>query len=167
MVFLAAFFIQDLFALALSTAVPINTCCPPGHFLAIEDWKQSWQNAEGHWNSQGSPASRTLSQLGPGSRPGPPGEPSWYTDTEQDMVERVYTDRYMAGLFYRNIPIPYNHHNKYDWDDIPERHVFMSRVFCVPDKNNMPSLDGATATEGKTLAQDQVLQSQGFFAAQA
>ena len=79
------------------------------------------------------------------------------------MVERVYTDRYMAGLFYRNIPIPYNHHNKYDWDDIPERHVFMSRVFCVPDKNNLPPIDGATATEGKTLAQDQVLQSQGFF----
>ena len=35
---------------AFNTAV--KTCCPPGQFLAIEDWQQSRQTVEGIWFSQ-------------------------------------------------------------------------------------------------------------------
>ena len=47
MAFLAALVIQELFGLAVSTAIPVNTCCPPRHFLAIEDWAESWQDPDG------------------------------------------------------------------------------------------------------------------------
>ena len=30
----------------------VNTCCPPGQFLAIEDWQESRQTVEGIWFSQ-------------------------------------------------------------------------------------------------------------------
>ena len=31
---------------------PVKTCCPPGQFLAIEDWQESRQTVEGVWFSQ-------------------------------------------------------------------------------------------------------------------
>ena len=44
-----------LAALSWSTfalETPIKTCCPSGHFLAIEDWQESRQTVEGIWYSQ-------------------------------------------------------------------------------------------------------------------
>merc|ERR1719201_2786820 len=49
---------------------------------------------------------------------------------------------------------------KFYWDG-PKRHDFMSRVFCVPDQNNMPDISVATRADSKTLAEDQVLRSKG------
>ena len=31
---------------------PVRPCCPPGQFLAIEDWQESRQTVEGLWFSQ-------------------------------------------------------------------------------------------------------------------
>ena len=56
--------IQELFGLALSTEIPINTCCPPRHFLAIEDWSESWQDPEGSWKHKSTPAHRVLASIG-------------------------------------------------------------------------------------------------------
>ena len=36
-------------ATTTTSATPINTCCPPGHFLAIEDLQESKQGPEGDW----------------------------------------------------------------------------------------------------------------------
>ena len=33
-------------------ATPITTCCPPGHFLAIEDLQGSRQDPEGVWRAE-------------------------------------------------------------------------------------------------------------------
>ena len=44
-----------LAALSWSTfalETPVKTCCPPGQFLAIEDWQDSRQSVEGIWFSQ-------------------------------------------------------------------------------------------------------------------
>ena len=53
MVLLVALVVQDswqeLVALALSTAIPVNTCRPPRHFLAIKDWAEHYQDPEGNW----------------------------------------------------------------------------------------------------------------------
>ena len=31
---------------------PVKTCCPPGQFLAIDDWQESRQTVEGIWYTQ-------------------------------------------------------------------------------------------------------------------
>ena len=83
--------------------------------------------------------------------------------SERDMLERVSSDRYMSNLFYNLMPRGGLFYNaKYDWSD-PKRHDFISRVYCVADKNNMPAIDGADADESNTLAKDQVLQRKGLF----
>ena len=51
---------------------PVKTCCPPGQFLAIEDWQESRQTVEGIWYSQ-NPAGinyrKTPPKLPPSRRP--------------------------------------------------------------------------------------------------
>lgn len=162
MAFLAALVIQELFGLALSTAIPVNTCCPPRHFLAIEDWAESWQDPEGNWKPKSTPAHRSLRSV---------GSPrirhilrDVETASERDMLERVYSDRHMAYEFYALMQgrLVSAWGAKYDWGD-PKRHDFISRVHCVADKNNMPAIDGATADESNTLGKDEVLQSKGLF----
>ena len=37
---------------AFAFETPVKTCCPPGQFLAIEDWQGSRQYVEGLWFSQ-------------------------------------------------------------------------------------------------------------------
>ena len=160
MALLAALVVQELFGLALSTAIPVHTCCPPQHFLAIEDWAESWQDPEGNWKPKNTPAQRMLSTIG-----SPIGGILRHVETasERDMLERVYSDRYMSNYFYGLVPRGGLFYNaKYDWDD-PKRHDFISRVHCVADKNNMPPIDGASADESNTLAKDQVLRSKGWF----
>lgn len=161
---LVALVVQELFfGLALSsTAIPVNTCCPPRHFLAIEDWAESWQDPEGNWRTKDTPAKRALDYVGVESH-------GWghllryrvETAGQRDMMERVYSDRHMSALFYNWSLKPRLFYSaKYDWDN-PKRNDFISRVHCVADENNMPAIDGASADESKTLSEDQVLQSKG------
>ena len=164
---LAALVIQELFALALSNAIPINTCCPPGHFLAIEDWGEFFQDFEGNWRPRTVhyrtvPAHRVVGSFRGGSISGI-GHILEDVEkaSERDMLERVYSDMYMAVQFYKLPAISKQSYAKFYWDG-PKRHDFMSRVFCVPDQNNMPAIDGATRAESKTLAEDQVLRSKGL-----
>ena len=162
MALLATLVVQELFGLALSSiAIPVHTCCPPGHFLAIEDWAKSWQDPEGNWKpTTGTPAYEAQRMFG-----SPIGRILRQVETasERDMLERVYSDRYMSNFFYNLMPRGGLFYNaKYDWDD-PKRHDFISRVHCVADKNNMPPIDGASAEESNTLAKDQVLRSKGLF----
>ena len=42
---------------------PVKTCCPPGQFLAIEDWQGSRQTVEGIWYSQNPAGIIPLSKL--------------------------------------------------------------------------------------------------------
>ena len=160
---LAALVIQELFALALSFhAIPINTCCPPGHFLAIEDWGEFHQDPEGNWTPRMVPAHRVLGSF----RGGSIGDIGHILErvekaSERDMLERVYSDLYMTSQFYTLSAISGPSYAKFYWDG-PKRHDFMSRVFCVPDQNNMPDLSVATRADSKTLAEDQVLRSEGL-----
>ena len=161
MALLAALVVQELFGLALSsTTIPVHTCCPPGHFLAIEDWAESWQDPEGNWIPNiGTPAYKAQRHMG-----SPIGGILRQVKTarERDMLERVYSDRYMSNFFYSLIPRGGLFYNAKRQDFI-SRHDFISRVQCVQDKNDMPAIDGATADESNTLAKDQVLQSKGLF----
>ena len=130
---LAALVIQELFALALSNSIPINTCCPPGHFLAIEDWGEFFQDFEGNWRPRTVhyrtvPAHRVLGSFRGGSISGI----GHILDdvekaSERDMLERVSSDRYMTNFFYNLMPRGGLFFNaKYDWDD-PKRH---DRIFA-------------------------------------
>ena len=38
-----------VFTSASPTKTPVATCCPPGSFLAIEDWQKSRQLPNGLW----------------------------------------------------------------------------------------------------------------------
>ena len=164
MALLAALVVQELFGLALSSiAIPVHTCCPPGQFLAIEDWAESWQDPEGNWNTKRTPAQRMLATIGGRERSGMRILRDVETTSERDMLERVSSDRYMSHFFYNLMPRGGLFYNaKYDWDD-PKRHDFISRVHCVADKSNMPPIEGASAHESNTLAKDQVLRSKGLF----
>ena len=49
----STFFLPSVFAATTSSPpTPINTCCPPGHFLAIEDLQESRQDPEGVWSPE-------------------------------------------------------------------------------------------------------------------
>ena len=41
-----------LAAISVAFETPVRPCCPPGQFLAIEDWQESRQTVEGMWFSQ-------------------------------------------------------------------------------------------------------------------
>ena len=49
----STFFLPSVIAATTSSPpTPINTCCPPGHFLAIEDLQESRQDPEGVWSPE-------------------------------------------------------------------------------------------------------------------
>ena len=122
-----------LLATASSSKTPVTTCCPPGSFLAIEDWQESRQLPNGLWVD--SLSFNSMSEF-----------------------KRHEVNRY-------------------------GRHNYISRVSCVPDKNNLQTIDGfrgssypdppyfasvqdkllGLETRSKPLADDQILQSTGNF----
>ena len=173
------FFLPCVFA--ATTAKPdtrIETCCPPGHFLAIEDVQESRQDPEGVWSPEDS-----IDESG--------NHHSTLSDVkvrEGPIYEAILTKSYLADKWY-------------EWtagvDGFNEgeellrgktggqrldRHQYISRVFCVPDKNDLPSIDGLSgsslpsppyfATDDqlwqgisvkiRVLAEDQVLQVEGL-----
>ena len=93
---------------------PVTTCCPPGSFLAIEDWQGSRQQPDGIWGDlqysgnlpQPTAKIATLQKLRGWSEPR--GDPD-------DWAEMLKTE--------------YGRHN------------FINRVYCVPDKNNLPAIN--------------------------
>merc|ERR1712032_1034544 len=167
---------QHLFALALLPRVfpattpttsdtPINTCCPPGHFLAIEDLQQSKQDPEGFWTPDHSNNEH-------------PWHEAWRQHEEMTKASQktLFTESYMAHKWYELLGL-YGR-DRYRWAQRLDRHHYISRVFCVPDQNDLPSIDGlsgsslpsppyfATAKasisiENRVLAEDQVLRSKG------
>ena len=134
-------------------ATPITTCCPPGHFLAIEDLQGSRQDPEGVWRAE--PHDHRRAREGP-------------------LYDEAFTKSYLA----KKAPDPLGDSTGQRLD----RHLYISRVFCVPDKNDLPSIDGlsgsslpsppyfATKKDWKqgisvkirVLAEDQVLRSKGL-----
>ena len=118
---------------ASPTKTPVVTCCPPGSFLAIEDWQESRQLPNGLW---------------------------------------------VESLSFNSMSEFKRHEvNRYG------RHNYISRVSCVPDKNNLHPIDGfrgsqypdppyfasvqdkmlglETGKGSKPLADSQILQSTG------
>ena len=86
-------------------STPVATCCPPGSFLAIEDWQGSRQLPNGLW-----------------------------VDSKEELTsgrKKVGASSLLALDRSMNIPVE-------DYG----RHNYISRVFCVPDKNDLPPIDG-------------------------
>ena len=84
---------------------PVATCCPPGSFLAIEDWQGSRQLPNGLW-----------------------------VDSKEELISERK----------KPFPPPLLAHA---WDlkrafEGYGRHNYISRMFCVPDKNDLPPIDG-------------------------
>ena len=118
---------------ASSSKTPVTTCCPPGSFLAIEDWQESRQLPNGLWT---------------------------YSISFKSMDELKNHEVHRYG-----------------------RHNIISRVSCVPDKNNLQPIDGfrgssypdppyfasvedkllGLETSSKPLADNQILHSTGKF----
>jgi len=150
---------------ATTIATPINTCCPPGHFLAIEDVQESKQDPEGVWTPDSD-----LSQ---------PFHESWsrHEELPNALTKAVFTESYIRHKGYELMGLqPWNR-----WDRRLDRHQYISRVFCVPDKNDLPSIDGLSGSslpsppyyatkeawrqgiwiKNRVLAESQVLRSKG------
>ena len=174
---LKAHVMRHLFVLALLPRVfpattpttsdtPINTCCPPGHFLAIEDLQQSKQDPEGVWTPDHSNNEH-------------PWHEAWRRHEEMTKASQktLFTESYMAHKWFELLGL-YGMH-RYRWVQRLDRHQYISRVFCVPDQNDLPSIDGlsgsslpsppyyATAQdsiliENRVLAENQVLRSKGL-----
>ena len=151
---------------ATTIATPINTCCPPGHFLAIEDVQESKQDPEGVWTPDSD-----LSQ---------PFHESWrrHEELPNALTKAVFTESYIRHKGYELMGLqPWNR-----WDRRLDRHQYISRVFCVPDKNDLPSIDGLSGSslpsppyyatkeawrqgiwiKNRVLAESQVLRSKGL-----
>merc|ERR1719234_1837624 len=166
-------------ATTTTSATPINTCCPPGHFLAIEDLQQSKQGPDGDWQRLNLPDSfhqpwtpdiALNEDLHRALRPR-------YEDLKNAPRKAAFTESFLAREWYDLI----GNQGRNRWDQKLERHQYISRVFCVPDKNDLPSIDGLSGaslpsppyyatTEGwrhsisiesRVLAEGQVLQSKG------
>ena len=159
------FFSTSVFAATTGKhATPISTCCPPGHFLAIEDSQESRQGPDGVWTSEEVKAG----EQGP-------------------IYDAIFTKSYLADKWYRWTAgvVSYNSGDELiqektvlDRRRLPyiDRHQHISRVFCVPDKNDLPNIDGLSGSalpsppywrdeisvEIRVLAEDQVLQSKGL-----
>ena len=163
-------FLPPVFAATTAKhATPINTCCPPGHFLAIEDLQGSRQDPYGAW----SPEESTIYDM---------------RAREDPIIKSIAAKSILAGKWNewtRFIP-GFNAgkdllEEKTEGERI-DRHQHISRVFCLPDKNDLPSIDGLSGSslpsppyfatkedwrEGisvkiRVLAEDQVLQSKGL-----
>ena len=88
-------------------STPVATCCPPGSFLAIEDWQESRQLPNGLW---------------------------------VDSKEELTSGRKKVGA---SSLLALDGNMNYAVDDYRDyRHNYISRVFCVPDKNDLPPIDG-------------------------
>ena len=95
-------------------STPVTTCCPPGSFLAIEDWQGSRQGPDGIWKT----SVNSKMTLRDSVLPQPTPKIKALT-----KLRRKWNRDYWYMLNYE-----YGRHN------------FINRVYCVPDKNNLPSI---------------------------
>jgi len=121
LVWLSVFFLPTISLASSSTKTPVATCCPPGSFLAIEDWQGSRQLPNGLWVDS---EDEILSD----------GDARW----KYPIASPLWALR-------RSFPVDrleYIPHSIYNAANKFGRHNYISRVFCLPDKNNLPSIDG-------------------------
>ena len=137
---------------------PVATCCPPGSFLAIEDWQESRQLPNGLWTD-----SITLNSMD-----------EFYSFEDRQItppmwsLNRGASDNIATLSDYRKV-------SRYG------RHNYILGVSCVPDKNSLRPIDGfrgslypdppyfaslqdkllGLETRSKPLAENQILQSTG------
>jgi len=103
----------------------VKTCCPPGQFLAIDDWQGSRQSVEGVWYSKDySGSARTLFRQYHDWLPmmqvnnlGPPG----------------------MGPSGGKSPLRFG------------RHDYITGVSCVPNEKNLPPIDGFQRSSDSSL----------------
>ena len=92
---------------------PVTTCCPPGSFLAIEDWQGSRQKPDGIWGDL------------------------QYSGNMPQPTPRIAALKKLRGWCERRC-------RSEDWPGHLKgeygRHNFINRVYCVPDKNNLPDI---------------------------
>ena len=152
------------------TKTPVATCCPPGTFLAIEDWQESRQLPNGLWTD-----SITFNSM-----------EEFYSLKERQITPPMWIHRSMDPWSFKpgasdNVATmsDYNAVSRYG------RHNYILGVSCVPDKNNLHPIDGfrgsfypdppyfaslqdkwlglETRKGSKPLADSQILQSTGNF----
>jgi len=107
---------------------PVRPCCPPGQFLAIEDWQESRQTVEGLWFSQ-NPAAEGR---GFGKR-----EFAW---SYHEWLPTMQMDNSKSRWSLEN-GNPYRH----------GRHYYITRVSCVPNAKNLPPIDGFQRSSNSSL----------------
>ena len=168
--FVLALLPRVLHTTTTTSATPINTCCPPGHFLAIEDLQQSKQDPEGHWTPDH-------------SNNRDPWHERWrrYEGliNKPTTTKIHFTESYMARKWCELIGLCSGDQRL---ETRLDRHHYISRVFCVPDKNDLPGIDGLSGAslpsppyfatteawlqseliESRVLAEGQVLRSKGL-----
>ena len=149
---------------ASPTTTPVVTCCPPGSFLAIEDWQESRQLPNGLWTD-----SVTFNSM-----------EEYYSLKERQITPPMWSLNRGASDNIATMS-DYNDVSRYG------RHNYILGVSCVPDKNNLHPIDGfrgslypdppffATLQDkmsglesrkgSKPLADNQTLQSSGNFCA--
>merc|ERR1719234_49712 len=144
--------VSALLAIASSSKTPVATCCPPGSFLAIEDWQESRQLSNGLWVEAITSNYMEECQI---------TSPMW-------SFLRRSKDSNATRSDHRKV-------HRYG------RHNFILGVSCVPDKNNLQPIDGLRGssypdppyfasvqdkmlgleTRSKPLADNQILQRTG------
>ena len=146
---------------ASTTKTPVVTCCPPGSFLAIEDWQGSRQLSNGLWVDYSTlPNGLWVDSIHLKERQITP--PMW-------SFNRGASDN-VATMYDISRSFRYGRHN------------YILGVSCVPDKNNLRPIDGfrgslypdppyfasrqdkllGLETSSKPLADSQILQSTGI-----
>jgi len=155
-------FLSIIIASATASTPPgftlINTCCPPGSFLVIEDWQGSKQQPDGVWkylpdSDPGYGDSGSDSESGSGSGThrtgsGDSGSGSGTADTSNTAESGSGnlpqpTPKIAALKKFRSHqrgwrPSRDDWYNTLKWQY--GRHNFINRVYCVPDKNNLPDI---------------------------
>ena len=143
---------------ASPTKTPVTTCCPPGSFLAIEDWQESRQLPNGLWTD-----SITFDSM-----------EEFYSLKERQITPPMWSRRPGTS---ENIATMSDFKAVYRYG----RHNYILGVSCVPDKNSLDPIDGfrgslypdppyfaslqdkllGLETRSKPLADNQILQSTG------
>ena len=149
---------QDVY-IGPTTKTPVATCCPPGSFLAIEDWQESRQLPNGLWTD-----SVTFNSM-----------EEFYSLKERQITPPMWSLNRGASDNIATMS-DYNDVSRYG------RHNYILGVSCVPDKNNLHPIDGfrgslypdppyfasrqdkllGLETSSKPLADSQILQSTGI-----
>ena len=95
-------------------STPVTTCCPPGSFLAIEDWQGSRQGPDGIWKTS--------------------------VDSKMTLRDSVLPQPTPKIKALTKLRRKWNRDYWYMLNYEYGRHNFINRVYCVPDKNNLPSI---------------------------